>query len=286
MIDENQTLYADEHLEEGRLLLVPAWPGPRPDERQADFAIVVEIRIEAYSPPACRQELHLRWLVRIVHGQVDVELEKAVLVRRVLGTNDERLQEAEVLVIAPQEDGRSRFNGQATTSQVCQFRAYPAHAPDHARVVPTAARVGVVGRGERVHAFQILYRLEAQGPHLGQVALEIRIVFQGHHLRLVAAVFPLRPLALESAVHRVGIAQLRHGALAEGSLDVLDPLARVSHEVPRVRLSIYAALTERVLTHRACQLEQAGHGVHDAHGAVCAGRHAGLQLVVDFDHAQ
>ena len=62
--------------------------GPRPEEGQADFARVVQIRVEPNRAAARRAEVHQRRLVRVLEREEAVELEQAACVRRALGAGD------------------------------------------------------------------------------------------------------------------------------------------------------------------------------------------------------
>lgn len=66
------------NLKQRRVRRVPFLFGtrvPRVEHREADFAVVVEIRIEANRVVACRAEVHLRRLLRVIWWEEYVELE-------------------------------------------------------------------------------------------------------------------------------------------------------------------------------------------------------------------
>ena len=90
-IDENHGLDTHEHGDNGRFMRLPfcfRGTGPGAEEREADFAIGVKIRVEADLALTCGDELENRGLEGIVLAADDVELEESALVGRAFRSND------------------------------------------------------------------------------------------------------------------------------------------------------------------------------------------------------
>ena len=54
-----------------------------PENAEADLAILVEVRVEADSPSACRHEAHSRWADWVVRGAPNQEVEKPTFIGRI-----------------------------------------------------------------------------------------------------------------------------------------------------------------------------------------------------------
>mmetsp|Transcript_29493 Transcript_29493/g.41116 ORF Transcript_29493/g.41116 Transcript_29493/m.41116 type:complete len:388 (-) Transcript_29493:1274-2437(-) len=109
VLDEDQRLDRHADLQEGRLLRLPhlLWrPRPGPQQAQAHLAAVVEVRVEAHRRAAGGHQVQLGRHARVLGGEVDVEQEQPVAVRRAGRRRDHHLGVAHALRAAPEEDRR------------------------------------------------------------------------------------------------------------------------------------------------------------------------------------
>eukprot|EP00035_Acanthoeca_spectabilis_P003017 m.90805 g.90805 ORF g.90805 m.90805 type:complete len:352 (-) comp11885_c0_seq2:138-1193(-) len=109
LFDQHEALDRGEHLQDGAVraphLLWPSWP--RPQNREAHFATVVEVGVEPHSPVPSRHQIHLRWHGREGVRKVHVELKAPARVRSALRTRDQRLHQVHPLGVVPKKDRRA-----------------------------------------------------------------------------------------------------------------------------------------------------------------------------------
>eukprot|EP00982_Pelagococcus_subviridis_P006722 30276-Pelagococcus_subviridis.AAC.2 len=114
--------------------------GPRPQEREADFAVLVEIRVEPHAAAAGGSELHQRRGGRVRRREERVEEKRAAVVRRVLGPGDEdRPLHRAAFVHAHERGGGSRQRQRAR-----EAGELARHAGDVRAVLQVRARFRVV----------------------------------------------------------------------------------------------------------------------------------------------
>lgn len=107
-------------------------PCPRPEERQAHLAVVVQVRVEPHRPAAGRAEMHERRLVRVLDRDEAVELEQPPGVRRPFGSCDHDLA-AKLAERRCRGDATTMWRSPRMSDGVCmscvrwQRRAAPRH---------------------------------------------------------------------------------------------------------------------------------------------------------------
>jgi hypothetical protein len=101
-------------LQDGRELGIPVLggrPSPCAEQREANFSASIKVRVEADTATACRDEVHLRWLTRVIIVTEDVILIATVSVRGVGCTANKGLHHVYARLIHSHEDCVSMLVG-------------------------------------------------------------------------------------------------------------------------------------------------------------------------------